>query len=90
MDKKEELIALLQPYRNENVITEIPDERKKMVDLLIIQAEDFDIYDEMINIIKENQGKDFDAILNMIVELFPPLEIVDDDEINEEDRLIVV
>ncbi len=85
MNKKEKLKKLLLPYRNENVVTEIPNERKKMVDSLIIQAEDLDIYDEMINIIVENQGKDFDTILNMIVDLFPPLEIVDDDEINEED-----
>ena len=54
---------------------------QNLVNVLMINAEEFDIYDEMIDILENNQEKDFDTIVNLIIDnLYPPLEIVDDEE----------
>ena len=60
----------------------IPNERENMIICIILLARQYKKHSEIMQIIADNSDKDFAEISQMIIksDLFPPLEIVDDDE----------
>lgn len=67
--------------------TEIPNEQEMSIKSIISLAEDEDCIDEIIEIFEANPEIDLrlvDALL-YAKGLYPPLEIVDDDELDEEE-----
>ena len=85
MTKKEELKALLQPYLDVDIVTEIPNEVGMGVRNTIIAANDYGLYDEFIEVLKNNPiseddpKKSYFDMLALTRSYLPPLEIVDDD-----------
>lgn len=60
----------------------VPNERENMIICIVLLARQYKKHSEIMRIIEENSDKDFSTVSQLIVksELFPPLEIVDDDE----------
>ena len=92
MTKEEELKNLLQPYLDADIVTEIPNEVKMGVRDTLWDAEDYDLYDEFIEVLKNNPISESDPkrsyfeMLELTGAYLPPLEIVDDDvDVYEED-----
>lgn len=85
MTKEEELKNLLQPYLDADIITEIPNEVKMGVRGVIWSAEDYDLYDEFIEVLKnnpiskDNPKESYFEMLELTGVYLPKLEIVDDD-----------
>lgn len=85
-EKIKRIRSLFQPYLDEDYVDPVPDNRVKLVEWALEDAEDYDSYDDVIEIMEENIGIPFYDLINLIDELYPPLEIVDDDEISPDDE----
>lgn len=76
---------LLQPYLEADIKTEIPNEVEMGVRGIMLDAEYYDLYDEYIEILKNNTiseddpKKSYFDILELTGAYLPPLEIVEDD-----------
>lgn len=85
MTKRETLMNLLQPYLDADIITEIPNEVNMGVRDVMLDAESYDLFDEYIEILKnnpiseDNPKKSYFDMLELTGAYLPPLEIVDDD-----------
>lgn len=92
MTKKEKLTELLQPYLDADIVTEIPDEVKHGVRDVLLDARDYDLYDEFIEELKNNPisendpQKSYFEMLDLMDKYTPPLIIVDDDEYDEDEE----
>ena len=93
MTKKEKLTKLLQPYLDADIVTQIPNEVKMGVRDILLDAEDYNLYDEFIDILKNSSipetdpEKSYFAMMDQVCELLPPLEIVDVDvDVYEEEE----
>jgi len=87
MNKEEKLNALLKPYLDENVTTEIPNEREMAIEDIKDTAKIYNAYDEIFEIFAKMQGSRFEDIDRKILEdIVPPPEIVDVDvDVYDED-----
>ncbi len=85
MTRKQELEKLLQPYLDANILTEIPNEVKIGIDGVIWAADEYDLYDEFIELLKNNPISEDDPkssyfkMLELKAAYLPPIEIVEDD-----------
>ena len=93
MTKREKLESLLKPYLEANIVTEIPNQVKMGIDNVLGQAEDYDLYDEYIEIAKNNPiseddpEKSYYDLREKTIKYVPPLEIVDVDvDVYEEEE----
>lgn len=85
MFKRQKLKELLQPYLDAGIETEIPNEVAHGVRDVLIDAENYQLYDDYIEILKNNPMSEEDPrrsyfeMLELTGAYLPPLEIVDDD-----------
>ena len=93
MTKREKLESLLKPYLKANIVTEIPYEVKLGIQGILWDAEDYDLYDEYIEIAKNNPiseddpEKSYYDLREKAIKYVPPLEIVDVDvDVYEEEE----
>lgn len=83
-DTERELVDLFLPYYKKD--PSMDKENSIVGTIIAVSGENFE--DEIIELVKDNKDKPFKELLDLIWtrERFPSLEIVDDDELNEEDR----
>lgn len=93
MTKREKLESLLKPYLDADIVTQIPNEVKMGVRDILLDAEDYNLYDEFIDILKNSSVSEIDPersyfdMMDQVCELLPPLEIVDVDvDVYEEEE----
>ncbi len=93
MTKREKLESLLKPYLEADIVTEIPNEVNMGIRGIIWDAEDYDLYDEYIEILKNNPiskddpKKSYYDLRGKAIKYVPPLEIVDADvDVYEEEE----
>lgn len=93
MTKEKELEKLLKPYLDADIVTEIPNEVKMGVRGIMWSADDYDLYDEFIDVLKNNPiseddpKKSYFEMLELTGAYLPKLEIVDDDvDVYEDDE----
>ena len=93
MTKEKELEKLLKPYLDANIKTDIPDEVAHGVRDTILAADNYDLYDEFIEVLKNNPiseddpKKSYFEMLELTGVYLPKLEIVDDDvDVYEDDE----
>lgn len=84
--KSNRIKELLHHYLEEEYVDPVPDNRKKLIETILWDAEDYDSFDDVISIIEKNPDADFNDLWLMINDLYPELEIVDDDEISPDDE----
>ena len=76
-EKQKKILSMIKPY----AISVINDPNtEKMIICIVLGALEFDIEDKVIDILDHSDGLSFDGIVQKIVSLFPPVEIVDDKE----------
>ena len=76
-EKQKKILSMIKPY----AISVINDPNtEKMIICIVLGALEFDIEDKVIDILDHSDGLSFDGIVQKIVSLFPPVEIVDDEE----------
>lgn len=81
--KQEKIMSLIKPY----AVSSINDQNTvNTIICLVLGASEFNLEDEIIDVLENSNGFDFDGIVKKIVSLFPPIEIVDDDEYDEDDE----
>ena len=83
--KEKKIQDLLQLYLEEDYIDDVPDNRRKLIESAIWDAEDYDNYDEVIETIEANKGLPFNDMILLLLSLYPGVEIVDDDDIDPDD-----
>lgn len=73
--KQEKIISLIKPY----AILSMDDRNtEKTIIYLVLGTSEFDLEDEVIDILENSDGLDFDSIVKKIVSIFPPIEIVNE------------
>ena len=60
MTKREKLESLLKPYLDADIVTQIPNEVKMGVRDILLDAEDYNLYDEFIDILKNSSVSEID------------------------------
>lgn len=76
-EKQKKILSMIKPY----AISVINDPNtENMIICIVLGALEFDVEDKVIDILENSDGQSFDGIVQKIVSLFPPVEIVDDEE----------
>lgn len=76
-EKQKKILSMIKPY----AISVINDPNtENMIICIVLGALKFDVEDKVIDILDHSDGLSFDGIVQKIVSLFPPIEIVDDEE----------
>ena len=84
--KDNRIRELFQQYLDEDYIDPVPDNRIKLIEWALEDAEDYNSYDDVIEILESNRDTPFYEVIDMIDEMYPELEIVEDDEISPDDE----
>lgn len=86
---EEKLIKLMRSLYYEESYPEY-DEKDKTNGIIIVYltAHQFDCAEEMLKIVEENKDKSFQNVMRLLKEegFFPEPEIVDDDELDEDEK----
>ena len=76
-EKQKKILSMIKPY----AISVINDQNtENMIICIVLGALEFDLEDKVIDILDHSDGLSFDGIVQRIISLFPPVEIVDDEE----------
>lgn len=79
-EKEQQIVQMLRELPFEGGET-VKDERENTVISILLLAAEYNKCDDVIDIINSNRGKSFNEISQLILksDIFPPLEIVDDE-----------
>lgn len=87
---EKKLIKALRALEYEKSVYPEHDEKFKNNGIIIayLTAHNFDCADEMVDVVEKNKGKTFQQVMQALKDrgFFPEPEIVDDDELDEDEK----